>query len=346
MAASVRVEQRTFTDPRLIVLGQLIGSNEFDALGRMCHVWSQCTEFQAKVLPGMLVDAITRKPGMADAIVKSGLGEWNGDGAIRIKGTEGRIEWLGRKREAGLKGASAGGKARAANAERNANGTFNQRTASANPAHQPAHDQPTASAPTSANPAPLALALSLTLKEKDICAAEAAPLAPPAEIAEEADPEPTPTPKPKRGVREETENVIGYLNKMAERQFEADTEEYQKLVKSLLRTRSVRDLRLVVWSKTRGPKKWLGNPEMEEYLRPDTLFRPKKFASYLEQAQREYEALKGDGNGQQGNGKERGGSRVLPLLRREGGPLPIGEAALAAIHIRAPPNGGGDPPRE
>jgi uncharacterized phage protein (TIGR02220 family) len=48
------------------------------------------------------------------------------------------------------------------------------------------------------------------------------------------------------------------------------------------------DIRVVIWSKVHGPRKWLGDEEMDKYLTPETLVRRLHFTKYLEQAREEY----------------------------------------------------------
>ncbi len=107
MAASVRVEDEAFSDTRFEVLGVLLGTSKFDALGRLAYVWRQATAMGVDVLPMKLVAQIID----VAALCESGLGVETKSG-IRIKGARGRVEWLEKKREAGrrngLKGAEFG----------------------------------------------------------------------------------------------------------------------------------------------------------------------------------------------------------------------------------------------
>lgn len=99
--ASVRVDG--INDPRFKILGKLINSNRFDALGRMVAVWEYCTEKQTYFLTEIILDAISEIENFADALTKSDLAERTDEG-IRIKGTKGRIEWLRKLRQNGKKG--------------------------------------------------------------------------------------------------------------------------------------------------------------------------------------------------------------------------------------------------
>lgn len=89
MAVSVRIEDEAFGDLRFRRLGVLLGSNEFDALGRMAWLWRQATQQATYILSEDEV-ALIVDPNL---VVQSKLGE-RVDGGIRIKGAKGRIEWL------------------------------------------------------------------------------------------------------------------------------------------------------------------------------------------------------------------------------------------------------------
>lgn len=92
MAASVRIEDEAFCDPRFDVLGALCGYNRYEAMGRMAHVWRYCTERNTDILAAAIVNAILGFGGSA-AIVTAELGEQLELG-IRIRGSHGRRrEW-------------------------------------------------------------------------------------------------------------------------------------------------------------------------------------------------------------------------------------------------------------
>src|SRR5687767_2807314 len=95
-----------FADARIELLGDVAGYNRFEALGRLAHLWRVCTQRKAYVVSTSLVIA-TLGPKGVEALLESELGEQT-DGGIRVRGTEGRIEWLEAKRRA----AAAGGEAK------------------------------------------------------------------------------------------------------------------------------------------------------------------------------------------------------------------------------------------
>ena len=96
MAPNVKVDGSAFSDPRYKLLGKLLGTSEYDALGRMTHLWLHCTSKQLYVVPEKLVASIVD----VEALVLSELGD-RVDGGIRIRGAVGRVEWYQRLQESG-----------------------------------------------------------------------------------------------------------------------------------------------------------------------------------------------------------------------------------------------------
>jgi hypothetical protein len=101
--AAVRIEEVAFSDVRVQALADLAGyANAYEALGRLAHLWRHCTQRQAYVVSEPIVRACMGPNGV-DALLGSELAERTAEG-IRVKGTEGRIEWLETARENGRKG--------------------------------------------------------------------------------------------------------------------------------------------------------------------------------------------------------------------------------------------------
>jgi hypothetical protein len=107
LVAAVRIEEAAFSDRRFDRLASLLGLPCADcARGKMAALWRQCTLEQRHVLDEDDV-AIVLGPGGADALVAARLGERTKKG-VRICGTKGRIEWLGRARSNGEYGKLGG----------------------------------------------------------------------------------------------------------------------------------------------------------------------------------------------------------------------------------------------
>jgi len=96
--ASVSLEFSAFLDPRYRLLGDLSGQSRFDAIGRMAVIWAYCIEKNQSILLPVLIDAMAEVKGYSGWLVEAGLGDAQADGNIRVKGTEGRIEYLAKAR--------------------------------------------------------------------------------------------------------------------------------------------------------------------------------------------------------------------------------------------------------
>ncbi len=107
--ARVNVEQKALTDPRFELLGQMLGSNRFEALGRMLLVWHECQERGSYILTEKLLGIIMGSPKGVEWLIESDLAERD-EAGVRIKGTEGRIEWLEAKRTQARKNGGTGGR--------------------------------------------------------------------------------------------------------------------------------------------------------------------------------------------------------------------------------------------
>ncbi|MEO6601934.1 MAG: hypothetical protein ABIQ16_18795, partial [Polyangiaceae bacterium] len=111
-------EDDAFKDERFGVLARLAGlADEDHARGKMLRVWRQCTAQATHVMSALIITGILGSNGV-DALVQSGLGEVVSDG-VRICGTGGRIEWLGKLRKNGRKGGKAKAKQLASNSSGN-----------------------------------------------------------------------------------------------------------------------------------------------------------------------------------------------------------------------------------
>ena len=120
MGVSVRVEDCAFDDSRYDELASHFKPAEPDAdwaRGKMLWIWRQCTKENSRTLSQFQVKLVLGEGGV-DALVASNLAELCDDGRVRIKGTEGRIEWFQNLK----KGSKAGGRSRAKTARRGANG--------------------------------------------------------------------------------------------------------------------------------------------------------------------------------------------------------------------------------
>ena len=82
----------------------------------------------------------------------------------------------------------------------------------------------------------------------------------------------------------EIKQIIDYLNQKTNSNFKAKTEATKKsIIARLKEGYTVEDFFRVIDAKV---KDWSDDPEMREYLRPQTLFRPSNFEAYLNEANR------------------------------------------------------------
>ncbi len=341
MAASVRIDSDAFGDLRFRRLGRLIGSDEYGALGRMAWLWRECTARQTHVLDEATVAEVVDPK----HVVEAGLGE-QVDGGIRIRGTNGRIEWLGKLRDA----RSAGGRARAANAARSG-GQFASSPASSPAEHQlPAGTQlveswqePTSSTPGLAS-VPVTVTVPVPIPEKTGgVRGRARSQEPEPEPGPEPEPQPLPKPEsesPLRGSsppafssrsaeragtkraakavteaeRAEAERAIRFLNKRTGAAFRCEGYALE-LIAARMRDGATSDqLRIVIWDRC---NEWLESERMRDCLRPKTLFRKSNFEEYLAIAEPRYLAGRSEPRAEEAS---RGAATpLLAMLRDAGG---------------------------
>lgn len=79
-----------------------------------------------------------------------------------------------------------------------------------------------------------------------------------------------------------SEAIVQFLNETLGTRYHASTKETKELIHGRLNEgRTLEDFKLVIQNRF---DKWSKDPEMKEYLRPSTLFRPTNFENYLNDA--------------------------------------------------------------
>lgn len=308
MAAPVRLEAEAFGDPRFDVLGQLLGTSKYDALGRMAHMWSWATDRGRLDVPehiaAVYFDGSVNRVAF---VVLAELGEYcectqqNGDSTqqnptkasrhpagcqhIRVAGAAGRLEWLSEHRAT----KTEAGRKRAETAARGPNGAFLPKR----PAHAgsagPAPDQQATSRPPAESSV---LSLSLSTEEKS----SAAPSAGGAQgvldkiqehlgdvglqraLSGKRAPKSGPT-------ADERKTALEVLAKLGTRngvRYSGTSDHIQLIAARLRDGVTADDLARVVDYCAIGI--WKDKPEMRQYLRPETLFGPKTIGKYLDPA--------------------------------------------------------------
>lgn len=82
--------------------------------------------------------------------------------------------------------------------------------------------------------------------------------------------------------KEQRKEIIAYLNERVGKSFKESTESTRKHINGRLSEGyTVEDFKKVIDTKS---QEWLGNPRMEKYLRPGTLFSPTHFEAYLNES--------------------------------------------------------------
>lgn len=104
LMAAVRCEEEAFADDRYDDLAVRAGLADADhARGKMLRIWRQCTiENSYFASPDFLRRILG--PNGPEALVGARLGELVEDGFVRVRGAQGRVEWLESLRKNGKKG--------------------------------------------------------------------------------------------------------------------------------------------------------------------------------------------------------------------------------------------------
>ena len=111
MTAPVRIEAEAWSDLRFATLARILRLADSDhALIKVARIWSWQAEHYLPSKPTYVVDADTIESALGEggalAMVRARLAEETPEG-FRIKGTEGRIEWLYQRRQSSARGGEA-----------------------------------------------------------------------------------------------------------------------------------------------------------------------------------------------------------------------------------------------
>lgn len=102
--ARVNIEAMVWTDPRFRLLAEDVGIDRFSAIARVALLWAYCTDREVCELRAGEIDLLAEIPCFGTHLCGCGLAERTSENLFRIKGTEGRIEWLTQLRKNGAKG--------------------------------------------------------------------------------------------------------------------------------------------------------------------------------------------------------------------------------------------------
>jgi uncharacterized phage protein (TIGR02220 family) len=268
MSASVTVIDPS--DSKYDTLAMYLGCNRFEAIGRMTVLWSWCTDRQLYVLTERYI-RIYLGPDGVEGLVEAGFGEVV-EGGVRIKGTEGRIEWAVARRER----KQAAGRARAASAGRSAGRFVSDNTIA------PADHQQTTSRPPATEPAddqlPPAFDTNTNTREERENAREGQPA-----LELELTNPPESSASPRLALEAKAKAIalaaITELNRLTSSRYEPDgkavLDDARKIASNGF---TPEDATRVVEAKVR---EWASDERMAKQLKPSVLLRPSNFARYV-----------------------------------------------------------------
>jgi uncharacterized phage protein (TIGR02220 family) len=262
MAASVRLDDEAFSDERFEVLASECGLADGDhARGKLARLWRQCTAQATYVLPERVIATVLGRSG-PDALVSAGLGERVPEG-IRLRGTYGRIEWLGKLRA----NSALGGEATKRKWETN-KGPDGGHVASQTDSQTEAKAGPIPGLPI---PDPI----------PDLNS----PHKPPKRIGRPR--------KPRLGEPSDAElaivhSVLGKLGSRNGVSYSGSKAHVALIIGRLRDGYDEMDLRKVIGY---CAEQWRGKPEMLAYLRPETLFGPTTITRYADAARAWFDSL-------------------------------------------------------
>lgn len=260
--SSVRIEDEAFSCERYEDLAALAGLADADhARGKMARLWRQCTIEQTRVLTPLTITRVLGSRGV-EALVGARLGEIVANG-VRIRGTKGRIEWLKKLRSNGKYG-KRGGRPRN------------------NPQGLSKKPMRVSESPLSETPLTLTPALTLTpvLKIPDTEAG-------PSGLVVAAGTVRTRKPKAVYTGAEMASAfvVLEKLGAVSKTSYSGAQAHLKLIVGRLREGLTEMDLRRIV---AYCADEWEAKPEMQKYLRPETLFGPETHAKYLDAARARY----------------------------------------------------------
>jgi len=258
------------TEPAFKLVARTLGVDWKTVVGSCYLVWLACYERRSERLRVVEADLAAELDGFSRAMIDEDLAVADGDAHVVFRGVRRRIEFLVAQAERGSKGGKRKGvsirSARQANAVANA-----QAKAIATAQADTLDLDPALSLDQSPAPSP-------TQDPKE-------PPFPPTGGSPVGGVKGGSKPKAKRnGItpdeRAIAERVLAKLRERSGRDYRSDVH-VEAVVHRLRDGNSERDCKLVVWDRA---NRWAGDPKMDEYVRPATLFGRTKFADYLAEA--------------------------------------------------------------
>jgi uncharacterized phage protein (TIGR02220 family) len=276
--ARMSIDDMVQRDPRITKLSRLVGWSRRETVGCLVmDIWPICYDLRESVVAAELVDLAAGADGFAAAMVSSDLASWvRGNRKIRINGAQERIEYLDHKRKAGRVGGIKSAESRNKNSSTDTDGAQARGnppspvppSASASvPSPVPVHSEEDSDTPTAVGPLELFKA-KVDAATGDVGARRAR------------------KPKPSEPTPDERASALLVLDKLSGRngvQYTGSSEHVRLISNQLRNGVTEADLRKVI-GYCAIELEWADKPEMDVYLRPETLFGPKTIAKYLDPA--------------------------------------------------------------
>lgn len=271
VVARMSIDDMVQRDPRITKLATLLGWSRRETMGCLIlDVWPICYDQREHTIVAELIDIAAGRSGFAAAMVESGLAEWTrGNAKVRVRGAKERIEYLDRKKRAGVVGGRKSAESRRKNSSTRQGGA----QAPGNPSvPDPVPDSASASVPDSAS------APDPDHRHVD---------------APKVDVGPFPRKPPKRRAaippeaREVAERVLARLGEHNGVRYTVSDRHALLIARQLAIGVTELELRAVV-AYCAVDLAWKRDERMRQYLRPETLFGPETIAKYLDPARTAY----------------------------------------------------------
>src|SRR5678815_1571 len=112
--ARLSIDDMVQRDPRITKLAAIVGWSKRETVGCLVlDIWPICYDQRSHTIVAELIDIASGHEGFSDAMVRAGLANWvRGNRKVRIKGAQGRIEYLEKSRIDGRVGGLKSGESR------------------------------------------------------------------------------------------------------------------------------------------------------------------------------------------------------------------------------------------
>lgn len=285
--ARMSIDDMFLRDPRVQRLAKVCGWSKFETQGRLLHVFAvvydRVDAGADDVVQAVDIDVAGEFDGLSVLLIEHELAEQTRRG-VRIRGARERTNYLATRKETGKLGGIKSGESRRKKAKQESKVTFDKTEGRANPSAVPI---PSASASASADPSeknsapPSAggaqpgfsgfeAAIERNLGDVGLARARGGKR----------------RPKPSEPSESEQASVRVVLEKLSAQNGVrySGTAAHTRLIVGRMREGATeQDLRAVI-GYCALELEWKGNPAMEKFLRPETLFGPQTIGKYLDPA--------------------------------------------------------------